>query len=599
MTEQRAQAQPSLDLSTPDTKLESVETYTFAPIKGYPMLHWRGKRAFTSTHYYPAQLKEIHGEEVNGWRNKLFWGDNLQVMGHLLKQFRGKIDLIYIDPPFDSKADYKKRITLLGQQTATEQSVFEDKQYTDIWSNDEYLQFMYERLALCKELLAPSGNLLLHCDETKAHHLRCILDEIFGPQTMRNEIIWSYESGGRAKNFLSKKHDTIYWYSKSDDYFFDADAISERRGPMKKNNMRRGSEPDGRVYYAITVNGKEYRYFEDDLVPPTDVWEISHLQQQDPERTGYPTQKPERLVERIVRGMSPENGIVFDGFMGSGTTQAVAMKTERRFIGADINLGAIQTATKRLLGLSDNIRAKSLGSSQKFYTGFELYNVNQYDVFRNPVQAKDLLLEALEVQTLEMKTVFDGEKDGRMVKIMPVNRISTRADLNELVAGFDYKAWERRQAEHPNRVVEKVSLICMGHEPDLRVWLELAVKPFKIDVEVVDILRDKTNLEFKRDSEARIRISKGRLVIDRFFPMNLLQKLSLQKDGVEDWRQLVESVLIDWNYDGAVLQPAIVDIADRKSLVEGSYEIPEDSGTIRVKITDLLSESWEGSVTHG
>src|SRR5690606_27130864 len=136
------------------------------------------------------------------------------------------------------------------------------------------------------------------------------------------------------------------------------------------------------------------------------------------------------------------------------------------------------------LSLAESLRQRSLDASDRQFSGFELYNVNHYDIFRNPVQAKELLIEAMEIQKLEFSTVFDGEKDGRMVKIMPVNRIATRADLNELIAGFDYKAWERKQNDAPNQPVEKISLICMGHEPDLAAQLELAAKPFKIDVEV-------------------------------------------------------------------------------------------------------------------
>jgi site-specific DNA-methyltransferase (adenine-specific)/adenine-specific DNA-methyltransferase len=198
-----------------------------------------------------------------------------------------------------------------------------------------------------------------------------------------------------------------------------------------------------------------------------------------------------------------------------------------------------------------------------------------------------------------MSTIFDGEKDGRMVKIMPANRISTRADLNELMAGFDYKAWERRKAENPKKPVEKITLVCMGHEPDLKGVLEFEAKPYKIDVEVVDILRDKADFEFKRDSDAKVVVKDGELVIERFYPMNLLQKLSMQKEAVDDWRELTESILIDWNYDGAVLQPTVVDIPEKKTdLVIGRYKVPEDAGTIRVKITDLLSESWEGNFTN-
>ena len=133
--------------------IDSVEKYKFEPIKGYPMLHWHGKRPFTSTQYYPAQKKEVYGEEVDGWINKIFWGDNLQVMSHLLKEYRGKVDLVYIDPPFDSKIDYKKSIKLKNKSNVkTDNTSFEEKQYSDIWTNDEYLQFMFERLVLIKEL---------------------------------------------------------------------------------------------------------------------------------------------------------------------------------------------------------------------------------------------------------------------------------------------------------------------------------------------------------------------------------------------------------------------------------------------------------------
>lgn len=581
-------AQESLQLATPDGGTTHVEKYEFEPIKGYPMLNWRGKRPFTSTQYYPAQLKEIHGEEVDGWRNKIFWGDNLQVMSHLLKQFRGKVDLIYIDPPFDSKAEYKKTIKTKGQQVESSQNTFEEKQYSDIWTNDEYLQYMYDRLVLMRELLSETGSFYLHVDQNKGHLLRCICDEVFGATAFQREIIWriGWISGYKsvAKNWI-RNHDTILFYTKSSNFTFNKEYIPYPDGYTRRD----GGEPTGAGY------------------PIEDTWNCSDLDRLDSiqimsfsgEKVGYPTQKNENLLSRIIRASSKPGDLVFDCFMGSGTTQAVAMKLGRRFIGADINLGAIQTTTKRLIKVAEELRQKQLDPDTKYYTGFEVYNVNHYDIFRNPVQAKELLLEALEVQKLEFSTVFDGEKDGRMIKIMPVNRIATRADLNELIAGFDYKAWERKQNESPNRPVEKITLVCMGHEPDLAAQLELAAKPFKIDVEVVDILRDKANLEFKRDSEAKVVVKNGELVIERFYPMNLLQKLSLQKESVEDWKELVESVLIDWNYDGAVLQPAVVDIPGKNELVKGRYKVPEDAGTIRVKITDLLSESWEGSVAHG
>lgn len=163
-------------------------------IKGFPELRWTGKRPYRSTQYYPAQLRESYGEEQNGWINKIFWGDNLQVMSHLLKEYRGKIDLIYIDPPFDSKADYKKKIEIRGIGTTQSDSTsFEEKQYGDIWTNDEYLQFMYERFILLRELLSETGTIVVHLDYHKCHHIRLVMDEVFGADNFRNEIIWTYD----------------------------------------------------------------------------------------------------------------------------------------------------------------------------------------------------------------------------------------------------------------------------------------------------------------------------------------------------------------------------------------------------------------------
>ena len=326
------------------------------------------------------------------------------------------------------------------------------------------------------------------------------------------------------------------------------------------------------------------------------------------------------------------------------------MKLGRRFIGADINLGAIQTTTKRLINVTKALKPKknqqltlmdggkksvtynvvepthsmveespagyyatesNSVSNTQFnhestdtessaddvkYTGFEVYNVNNYDFFRNPVEARDLIIEALEIQPYPQSHVWNGELDGRMVKIMPVNHIATKADLEELKANLPYHAYEKRKEESPNQPVERITIVCMGHEPDLKASLEQELSDYKLDIEIVDILRDKKELQLKREAEAEITREGDKLVIRSFYPMNLLQKLSLQKEYVEDWRQLVESIMIDWNYDGVVMQPSVTDVPGKKELVEGIYDIPKDAGTIKVKITDLLSESLEMEV---
>lgn len=661
--------------------MENGEQLTFEfeqrpTIKGFPELRWTGKRPYRSTQYFPAQLRESYGEEQSGWINKIFWGDNLQVMSHLLKEFRGKIDLIYIDPPFDSKADYKRKVEVRGVGKAESDSTsFEEKQYGDIWTNDEYLQFMYERLLLMRELLSDTGSIFLHCDWHKSAHLRILMGEVFGEQNFVNEIIWGYKDvgGGRNNNFYKRKHDTIFWFSKTANYKTGQIA----RAPLSQSTLDRfGSmfDENGVITYRkfkemrpaeFATRKKQGRVPDDlDMVflskdfgrQMEDYWvDINPLrtraEKDNPEEVlEYPTQKPNALLERIIKTATAEGDLVFDCFMGSGTTQAVAMKLGRRFIGADINLGAIQTTTKRLLSIAaelkpahkpvtyemiqpqlsmvadepapylaaasaggdtelsaeerskviDFFKAKGMDTSaleeDVKYTGFEVYNVNNYDFFRNPVEARDLLIAALEIQLFPQSDVWDGELDGRMVKIMPVNRIATKADLKELLANLPYKTYEKRKEENPNQPVERITIVCMGHEPDLKGALEQELTEYKVDIQIMDILRDKADLQLKRDSEAEIVREGGKLVIRAFYPMNLMQKLSLQKEYVEDWRQLVDSIMIDWNYDGVVMQPTVTDVPGKNEMVSGIYDIPEGSGTIKVKITDLLSESLEVEV---
>lgn len=309
------------------------------------------------------------------------------------------------------------------------------------------------------------------------------------------------------------------------------------------------------------------------------------------ERCDYPTQKPEKLIERIIKASTNPGDIVFDCFMGSGTTQAVAMKLGRKFIGADINLGSIQTTTKRLINI-----ANELSDDTGVSTGIEVYNVNNYDFFRNPIEAKNLIIEALEIQPFPQSHVWDGELDGRMVKIMSINRIATKADLEELKANLPYKTYEKRKEESPNQPVEHITIVCMGHEPDLKASLEAEISEYKFDIQIVDILRDKADLQLKREAEAEVVREGNKLIVRSFYPMNLMQKLSLQKEYVEDWKQLVESIMIDWNFDGVVMQPTVTDVPGKKEMVKGVYDIPENAGTIKIKITDLLSESLEMEV---
>lgn len=591
-----------------EEKKEQLDLFNFDKpvIKGFPELRWTGKRPYTSTQFFPAQLKETYGKpDENGWINKIFWGDNLQVMSHLLKKYRGKIDLIYIDPPFDSKADYKKKIKLKGKEITNDSNAFEEKQYGDIWTNDEYLQFMYERLILLRELLSDKGSIYVHCDYHRSHQLRCLMDEIFGTGCVgvdknapgfRAEIIWDKGfRGTESKGIYQRTHDTIFWYTKTSNWIWNQQYEEYKDQKMGRYNkvdeegrnyaLIKRVRTDGSVYYGKCYPNESGKKIEDVIFVPI-------MASTDSERLDYPTQKPEELIDKLILSSSNNDSIVFDCFMGSGTTQAVAMKFGRRFIGADINLGAVQTTTKRLL----NILKSNEGLFEKNKAGFEVYNVNNYDFFRNPIEARDLLIEALNIQPFSASNIFDGELDGRNVKILPVNRIATKADLGELVANLPYKSYEKKQDENQNDVVDRITLVCMGHEPDLVGAFKDMVGKYNVDVELVDILLDKSNLEFKRDSTADVRLKGHTVEIRQFFPMNLMQKLSLQKENVDNWTQLVESVMIDYDYDGNVLKPQIIDIPDKNSLVKGKYDIPNNHGRIKIKITDLLSESLEVEV---
>ena len=414
------------------------------------------------------------------------------------------------------------------------------------------------------------------------------MDEVFGINRFVNEVIWHYSGAGVPKGCWAKRHDNLFLYSKTDSYTFNADEV---RTEYAATTLERFSHAINNVRGGVDFGPQE-------LNPlgkyPEDVLDVSIEAPSDNRRTGYPTQKPEALLEKLIKASSNPGDIIFDCFMGSGTTQAVAMKLGRRFIGADINLGSIQTTTKRLLTIADELGSQ-LGNEDK-YLGFEVYNVNNYDFFRNPVEAKDLLIQALDIQPFTTDSVFDGELDGRKVKILPTNRIATRADLEGLVANLPYVTYDARKEENPSQAVDHITLVCMGHEPDLKASFEGELNEYVIDVEIVDILRDKKELEFKREAEANVFVEDGKLVIKSFYPMNLLQKLSLQKESVEDWRELVESVLVDWNYDGAVLEPAVIDIPEKNGLVAGVYDVPANAGRIKVKITDVLSESLEVEV---
>ena len=317
-------------------------------------LTWKGKTN-TEAHAYthapiPHHLHTIQThtpQQANGWpqhsswHNRLLLGDDSELLPLLLKEFAAQVNLIYIDPPFMTG-----RVFTSGSQVA----------YKDTWGNDidTYLQWLYELLSLLYLLLAEHGSIYVHLDWRTTHYVKLMLDEIFkqsGGGGFRNEIIWHYHSGGgRSQKGYARKHDTLLLYTKSAFPCFHSERIGERRGTQKRNNMRREIGGDGRISWTIRSAGRLYTYSEDSLIPPSDVWsDIPHLHQRTPERTGYATQKPEALLERIITASSEEYDLVLDCFCGSGVTPIVAEKLRRRWIACDKSELAIATTQNRLL----------------------------------------------------------------------------------------------------------------------------------------------------------------------------------------------------------------------------------------------------------
>ena len=300
---------------------------------------------------YRGELPTMQDE--NAWKNRLIYGDNILVMQGLLagdstsglESMRGKIDLIYIDPPFDSKADYRTKITLPNVNLNQKPTVIEQFAYADTWKDGtvSYLKMIYPRLALMRELLSEKGSIYVHIDWHVGHYVKILLDDIFGKENFVNEIAWCYTNIGGAKKSFPKKHDTIIFYSKNQNH----NIFNEQYIPYKKSNKSSG------VYKYEELSDEEKKKVEDidnrgKLVE--DWWiDLPIVNSQAKERLDYTTQKPEKLLERIIKASSNENSIVADFFGGSGTTASVAEKLGRRWISSDIGKPSIMVQRKRLI----------------------------------------------------------------------------------------------------------------------------------------------------------------------------------------------------------------------------------------------------------
>ncbi len=316
-----------------------------------------GTLAETPRANLPLRVTESFNQSVATaevqWRNKLIWSDNLLVMESLLQEFAGKIDLVYIDPPFATGADFSFAPSIGEAENSRRASARGEKVYRDNWQLGigSYLAMMADRLRLVRELLSPSGSFFLHCDWHASHLLRTVADELFGSGNFLNEIVWYYYNKfqGNVKHFASN-HDVVLWYRKSASYQFKPQLEKRAEGKVKQL-VRSWDKEKGAIVNAKGSDGR-VMYRETDQRAVDDVWRIPMLQPADrTENCGFPTQKPEALLYRIVQAASSEGDLVADFFCGSGTTLSVAEKLNRRWIGCDLGRWGIHATRKRMLSI--------------------------------------------------------------------------------------------------------------------------------------------------------------------------------------------------------------------------------------------------------
>jgi len=449
------------------------------------------------------------GRQIKGWNNKLIWGDNKLILSSLKNgplreeiEAQGGIKLIYIDPPFDVGADFSMDIEIGGETLTKKAGILEEIAYRDTWGKgtDSFIAMIYERLVLMRDLLANDGSIYVHCDWRVNSFLRIVLAEVFGANNFRSEITWVRSTNPKGSQHKAKKFDvftdSIFFYSKSEDAIFNPldirrplteDELKEKyrykdeKGPYYDGpiirSMSMGPRPtmvyeykgytppicgwrvirrkleelDANGDLGWTSNGKPFRKLrpEDDKGQPIgNIWnDISLINSQAEERMGYPTQKPEALLERIIKASSNAGDLVADFFCGSGTAAAVAEKLGRKWIGADLGKFAIHTTRKRMIGVQRQLKAED-----KSWRAFEILNLGKYErqhyIGVNPnlreqekqqqLEAKEkdfvnLILHAYRAEATSQFKTFQGKKAGRLVAVGPVNMAVTRLFVEEII----------------------------------------------------------------------------------------------------------------------------------------------------------------------
>ncbi len=413
---------------------------------------------------------DFRGRQLKGWTNKLIWGDNKLILSSLANgpmrdeiEKEGGLKLIYIDPPFAVGADFGFNIEIGGETAEKSQSIIEEIAYRDTWGKgiSSYLSMMYERLKLMHNLLAKDGSIYVHVDYRVSAYLKLLLDDIFGNDNYKNEVIWAYRGMAVSTNHYVRRHDVIHFYSKSDNNKFNWEQISEEFTDTTVKKYKHKDE-DGRLFrlHGRNIQGSPIKnntdidlkwlksnpelcnvdYLDEKVgTKPRDWIVMDYINVMSDEKLGYPTQKPEALLERVIKASSNEGDLVADFFCGSGTTAAVAEKLGRKWITTDLGRFSVHTARKRLIGVQ-----RELQESGKDFRAFELLNLGKYerqffmdDLTNGKRKAKedlyvDLILEAYKAKRIEGHSTLHGTKAGRFVNVGPLDVPVTQSRLMDI-----------------------------------------------------------------------------------------------------------------------------------------------------------------------
>jgi adenine specific DNA methylase Mod len=559
------------------------------------------------------------------WRNRLIWGDKKYVLPSLLPEFAGKVNLIYIDPPFDTGADFSFQVEIDGENFTKEPSVIELKAYRDTWGRglDSYLQWFYETVVLLRELLHETGSIYVHCDYHAGHYIKSVLDEIFGLESFRNEIIWKSQSPSGRKVFARQVpfcHETIFWYSKSSDFVFnpqyrpyDAAYIETRftkedaRGRYKDYELEGFSEEkieqlkaEDRIIVTPTGKLRLKQYLHESKGVMVDsVWaDIAPVNSQAKEDTSYATQKPEALLERIIKASSNPGDLVLDCFVGSGTTAAVAEKLGRRWIACDLSRFAIHTTRKRLLSIP-NVKPFVIQNLGKYER-----QVWQAAEFGEEAEAKvqayrRFILELYHAQPITGYTWLHGLKAGRMVHVGAVDSPVSPGDIAQIAAEFKKAVGTGKDAP----TVNGVDVLGWDFAFELNEVAKQQAAQANIQMRFLKIPRDvmdkraveQGDIQFFELAALAVDVqTSGRTVTlkltDFVIPPDEVPE-EVQK-AITHWQQWIDYWAVDWNNNGDTFHNEWQDYRTRKKRdlqMQVSHTYAESGEyTIVVKVIDIL-----------